>query len=469
MNQPHTQRVGVALRRSHIVKILRRARKIGRRNVRQQRFCRGAERCRINHVSGKRLARHWIVDRDGHSVLVRQSGKIAAPFCQRRHGAEGIERGASSRPIPAEVVKRFVPVIENVRDFQGAPDHRAKANLVIAGLVRIMARQRIRARIQRGIVVTEIQETVRLIQVEAAPPSSDPHWPATRAASARASAKSSKRACALALRLFAKLLNTLLNFVFVARSKILRATLRPRNRKRFCRTFRSRAVHRQTSQIACAGAAICLAHTPRLCRRILYPQILKASAARRGRARLIGLFRLSRSQQKLRFHFARGVLRIQHHFLRQRGESHELHFHHISSARQSLQRERSIHAACRTRFFPRERVRRRHRDSRQRRLSTLHRPPNLITGRSWRGRRFLPARQAYEQNRADQREAQRHQQCAGRTLQFGCSCVFGAAPAGGASTPCAPRSCMRFHCSGPITNTFFGTNISFSTAPRAIR
>src|ERR1051326_3661991 len=84
--------------------------------------------------------------------------------------------------------------------------------------------------------------------------------------------------------------------------------------------------------------------------------------------------------------------------------------------------------------------------------------------------------QTQEAHRADQGQGEENDQSAENLVQCRCSggfCCAGGVVAAGGVIGARPRpspsffiSCIRFHCSGGITFTLFGTNASFAIAPR---
>src|SRR6266446_6753585 len=123
----------------------------------------------------------------------------------------------------------------------------------------------------------------------------------------------------------------------------------------------------------------------------VHRQALKSTTSR-GNRRVVDvrLFLLSRSQNQFSVHFRGWILRIQHHFLREGGETHELNANDVSPAGHSRKFKFAFEIRRRGVFFSRQCVRRGNRHARQRGLGAARRSLYFISrggGGSRRGRR----------------------------------------------------------------------------------
>ncbi len=241
--------------------------------------------------------------------------------------------------------------------------------------MRLLAGKRIRLRVEPGIVVLQIQKAVRLIDVEvAAEPAHHDRSSATwTTRSARTSSSSCRRATergiAFTLRALAKFLNPLLKILFAAIAKILAASLRSRDVHGFRGKIGSGATHGQARKIVRADARISVtvcSIAAESSEGVIDREALKAASHSGCGIRAIGLILLllTRSQNEFRFHFARGIFRIDRDFLSKRGEAHELDFDDVAATRQRFEHEGTVHCRRYTEFLAGQRVGGRDGDSR---------------------------------------------------------------------------------------------------------
>jgi len=150
--------------------------------------------------------------------------------------------------------------------------------------------------------------------------------------------------------------------------------------------------------------------------------------------------------------------------LREDGKSHELGAQHISSARQSGQDKGAVGIRSRRVLLSCQSIRSRKRYARQRALATMNAASNLIGDGSVCLRRagiFLRAQtRNHESGKPEEKKSpNKKSQCGGSGGFCGWLLSFGGFAGGGfagGAPPGIPSSCMRFHCSGPMTITDFG-------------
>ena len=263
------------------------------------------------------------------------------------------------------------------------------------------------------------------------------------------------------LRAFAEFLDSLLQFIFVARAKILCASLHTADAHGLRRSFCSRAIERKGGQISRGWV---LRHS---CRGARFPatqsflggvhrQALETSNGSRTRgAALIGLLLLPRRKNQFKLGFSGWIFRIQHHFLSLLRESHEFGLHDISSAGQAGKDKTSIGNRCGRVLLAGQGICSRYRHAGERCLAAANGASDLVRRRPRSRRIFLRA-----QTFTDIGHQTKKDQSPNKRSQLGGSGGFcgGLFPLGGfdPGPPVMPMSCMRFHCSGPITITVFG-------------
>ena len=399
VDEPQVHGVGIALRRSHFMIVLRGARQIRQRNVIQKCLGLCSDQRWIHHVKLAVEIELLPVRRvvDGR----RQRGEIAATFGRCGYGGKHVGWRISPRSAPACEEKCLSTAIVNLGNIQRAANVRAKMELVVIRARQRISVQRVWPRIESGRIIVKIQVAVRLIHIEAAAQPPEGNRP-TAAWSAAKSASSARTSTALStesqlLSALAEFLNAVLEIAFAAAAKILGAALHAADAHRFCRSVGACAIQRQARQIAAASVLSCAYRQTRIScpeRRFAGVERQRLEAAPGGSGGSGGalrrLFLLSRRQDQLQVGFSGGIFGIQYNFLREDGKSHELGAQHISSAGQSCKSKSPIGIGCRRVLLSCQRVRRGQRNARQRALAAMNAPSNLISrGLSYR-RIFLP-------------------------------------------------------------------------------
>src|ERR1700730_9771384 len=496
VNQTKVDGIAAAAIRGHVVKILRRGIQVGQRNIREQRFRRRADKRRVDDIEPpialKLLSRRGIEDLRRTAISISCSRKIAGPFSERWHGGKRVVRRAAAISVPAGEEKPLVAAIENLRNVQRTTEECAKTRQVVAGLWGIQPFQRIRLRVEGGGIIRRVKHPVRLIDVEIAWYARNHDGPTARTTGTTASAwPSALQTTAFALRAVAKLLNALLNVVLAAAAKILRAPLRSSDTHGLRRSVGTGAIEGQRGNVTAisilAAAENAAASAARQSRKsAVQRQALKSAARGDQRGQVPkALILLPRCENHFRIEFSRGSFRLQHDFLRLRREAHEFNAHHVAAARQAGKRVGSIGTCGHRKFLAGEEIGRGDRYARQRSFPGAHNSANFKRGGSRRRRsrrgfsrrlrrasvlgrhRILRAQQISRTNTKKKKQER------GQPLQWGGSTGFCEAPPGaefaGAPARIPPISCIRFHCSGPITITNLGTKTLSVNAPRAKR
>src|SRR6267142_5814760 len=192
---------------------------------------------------------------------------------------------------------------------------------------------------------------------------------------------------------------------------------------------------------------------------------------------------LARRKYHLRIEFSGRRFRLQDDFLRLRSEAHEFNAHHVSPARQAGKCISSVSGGGHGKFLSSERIGRGDSYAGQRRLPSFDNSSYLKRSchGSWGGRHRFGRRRIVLRRRrrilgvqeASRSKHEKKEQGRDKRLQIGGSAGFCEAPPGpefrGPPERIPPNSCMRCHCSGPITITNLGTKTLSCTAPRAKR
>ncbi len=137
VNQTEDHRVGTAVVRSDVVKILAHAvgGDIRKWNVLQQVFGGGAEESGVNLVEHSveliLLSIYGIEELHWRAVVVARIGKIAVAFGQRGNSGKRIVGRIPAGSVPPEKEKPLVAAIENLGNVQRPSDIRAKMRLVV--------------------------------------------------------------------------------------------------------------------------------------------------------------------------------------------------------------------------------------------------------------------------------------------------------------------------------------------------
>src|SRR5580658_8815230 len=157
----------------HEVEVLKCARQVRHRNIRQQSLRYRVDlRNLVARESGVgqgienlyRLPAHGSRIADGLGL-----GKASVSLQQRRHRRKLIERIFSVLAVEVDEVKRLGPAVVDVGNVQRSAYGAAEAILYICGLLRGLAGERKRRGIQRRIADAVIQRSMRAIDVETPP------------------------------------------------------------------------------------------------------------------------------------------------------------------------------------------------------------------------------------------------------------------------------------------------------------
>src|SRR5262249_45447031 len=152
-------------------------------------------------------------------------------------------RGVSARPVPPREKEPLVATVKDFGNIERPANICAKARLVVRGFRRREATERIRSGIKRGVVIGKIEDTMRLIHVEAAAAAPDSDGAAAHSSGRSCSGAASALTAAegkdsLSLQAVAELLDALLDIFFTSGSEVRSAPLRPGDADRFRRSFR---------------------------------------------------------------------------------------------------------------------------------------------------------------------------------------------------------------------------------------
>jgi len=174
---------------------------------------------------------------------------------------------------------------------------------------------------------------------------------------------------------------------------------------------------------------------------------------------------LPRCENHFEVHFSRWTFGIQHHLLRLCRKSHELRANDVSSPRQADKDKTSAGNCCRGEFLSCQSIRRGQSNARQRCLPAVNAPGDFVSRRLRRGRTLLRAqRWNYDGRQTQENESPNKRSQCGGSGGFCCGLLSFGGFAGG--PPAIPISWIRFHCSGPMTITVFGSNALSFMAPR---
>src|SRR5208282_5216889 len=185
----------------------------------------------------------WIEKLNRRAVVVGCLRKIAIAFAATGsvvswHSGVSNIRGIAARSVPSSEEEPFVATVVNLGNFQRAADIRSEARLVVLRFDSGGSVQGVGYGVQRCVVVREIKQAVRLVDVEPAATT----WASTRTAEAGPATEGATAT----LHTVAKFLNVLLQFIFAAAAEVLCAPLRTADADGFRGAFRAGAIQGKT-------------------------------------------------------------------------------------------------------------------------------------------------------------------------------------------------------------------------------
>src|SRR5258707_8335049 len=152
-------------------------------------------------------------------MVMVSMAKSAVAFHLRGQGEKGVEGLVARRAVPAPKEEPLVAAMEDFRNVQRPADVGPKPRLIVVGLRRRNACHREWPRVQSGVVIHIVEDSVGLIDVEAARHSAESDQLALAAAGSATAARRAKGSSTFPLHAIFKFLNVLLDFFFVAQDR----------------------------------------------------------------------------------------------------------------------------------------------------------------------------------------------------------------------------------------------------------